>query len=661
MHSTMAPRIPSQPRRKVEPWLLLVIVAVGIAAAGILGGDVPRTHSFAPNMIWVHEWAEQVRNGVLYPRWTEHSYAGLGSPTFHFYGPWSLYMALPFTLGLGLSASRGVMGSSLLALFVLGFGVTHLTRQLCETKHRWVGGVLGALTVLSTYPLVCVFRRGALAEVWAMAVLPWMLAALFRSASNSDLRSRFPLVITAALFGLCHPPTLLLGFLAIGVAVFVTSTSWRRVLLWVRRGLLPMGAAMALDGIYLVSALLDQKHVKIDQLNLASDNLPINRLLAGRLGQASTTMAEGFDAEIVPGFIAGCVIVALAAWLLWRRRGSPGVVPLRHALFLLCMAAISALMMTDLGRGIYKLLPVLDRIQFSWRWMAVFTVVIMPLWGFVLVSLAEERGRNRRVLRTLTVLGTLALVSMTYGAATASVQWDKDLARRVNRLLNKANREGHTIDAVAPLQDVNGGLFHLNGKGELLYLDVKEYQVTARTEWSYPTRVYPAVEWASGNGAFSNVEWRNGIRRFSVDSPAGGEVLVRTSAWPGWDATVNGEHQSAERAGEGSRIQLSVPAGHSDVAIRYAGTRAQRFGTALSLATIVLLLGAYGWTTERGRRLLAWLPRRAFARWLPRDARVPAPSGAVEVSAPALEGLERRAPADEPARFEAHRDHAQQE
>jgi hypothetical protein len=74
----------------------------------------------------------------------------------------------------------------------------------------------------------------------------------------------------------------------------------------------------------------------------------------------------------------------------------------------------------------------------------------------------------------------------------------------------------------------------------------------------------------------------------------------------GWRVDVNGARQPADRAGDEGRMRIAVPAGHSKVVVRYAGTPAQRLGNAVSLLTLLGLVGLAFLTRARPAARFDW-------------------------------------------------------
>ncbi len=585
---------------RAYPWLLFFAPALYLVTVHLSAGRVPLTHSYLPNVLWSHEWSEAVRQGVWYPRWMEHTFAGLGSPTFHFYAPLAMATVLPFSLGLGLPPSLGVLYSSWAALLVLGLGVTRLVQTVCSPSKRLIPVLAGVLAMLSPYALCDVYVRGALAETWSMALLPWLLAALFRSLESPRRGPRFLLVMWTAAFALCHPATLLMGTTALGLALGLTLIRRAEVGALLKRAVLPVAGGLLLDAFYLASAVGDQRHVNIGVLTAAADTQAFNRLLVTDLARLSPKLAGGFDGQIVPGFVTCLVIAALVAMpRLWRNQDSAG----RQSISVLLVAsACAGLMMTDLSRGVYALVPLLNKVQFSWRWMAVLTVTSLALWGHLAFAVTERQQPGRARWRIPFFLLTGWVATQSFSSVVPTTRWDNAYAEKMDALLARSSAANHESDAGAtPLKDCED-LVCLNAKDELLYRDVSEYLPLSQPNHEHPPRTFAPVEWAEGDGAITDVQWRVGERRFVVDAPQAGRLLVRTTAWLGWQVSVNGRTSVGDQAGDFGRMTVEVPAGRSNVVITYRGTPFQRLGNVISLATILALAGLGLWTWRRRAR-----------------------------------------------------------
>src|SRR5206468_1074455 len=78
-------------------------------------GPMRTNDSFWIDWVWVDQFARQLGNGELYPRWLAQSHAGLGSPVFYYYPPLAFYVTAPFVWA-GLS-----VWAAILAMFFVAY------------------------------------------------------------------------------------------------------------------------------------------------------------------------------------------------------------------------------------------------------------------------------------------------------------------------------------------------------------------------------------------------------------------------------------------------------------------------------------------------------------------------------------------------------------
>ena len=207
------------------------------------------------DIVWADQFADQLRQGFLYPRWLPRSFDGLGTPVFYFYPPSSFYLTALFQL-IGLPTYSALLA----AFFVITAGGSIATWYwLRDWRVRpW----LGALFVLvAPYHLCDFYRRGALAETAAMALLPLLAIVLRRAAARHHfgwLSAVFALLI------MTHLPLALIA----SVLFVLPYGFW--LILKDRSALLPIGIGLSLGiglaAIYLCPALLLQNAITVGQL-----------------------------------------------------------------------------------------------------------------------------------------------------------------------------------------------------------------------------------------------------------------------------------------------------------------------------------------------------------------------------------------------------------
>lgn len=567
----------------------------------------PVTHSYGINISWAFQYGHQVLEGQFYPRWLEQSRGSLGSPTFSFYGPFCMVATLPFTL-MGWDVVDRIVGSIYLCILMMGLG-SYLYAKRLFPGSRWLWGLVAFVAMESPYFLQNIYIRGALGEMWAMAVIPWVLWAGHLCLSGWS--RRWPVLILALAYGvlaLCHPPSLLMFTLVWGLMPLLGASSFRQRWIWCLRYWSGAALGLWLVSFYLLPAVMDQKLVQLQWLAQPSTGQPTDHfLISGFTTWDPTLSTDPYHQELFSSFGSNLGLWILTALLLWAQGSRLSSQLRRQALILLAGSLLALVMTTDIGVYAYTHWSTLARIQFPWRWLAISGAFLPFLLGIslhMMLGLIHHPWR-RRVLQTLGILGLGSLLVMTWGSNLIAIPFNPAQADAIREMF--ANRiefpDEADLDA-KPFQAVNGGFWE-TATGELVLFDVAEYiptWVTYQPTANLPDR--PLIQWDKGSGTLSDIEWQVGSRRFGVNSEEeDGLLTLRMVAWPGWEVRLNGDplplfHQ--ERSGL-LQIPLSSP-GDYEVTVRYRGTMSERYGWLNSF--IALTLGLVWWQWP-------WLKRRA--------------------------------------------------
>lgn len=575
--------------------LFLITSAIVLALWQLLIDGYPITHSTIFNLNWVFQFSQQFLAGQIYPRWLEHSFLNMGSPTYVFYPPMCMFATLPFA-ALGWSVSASTVGSMILAVLVCAGGAfAYSTSVFREVKGTFfLPAVVTALTVLSPYFLENIYVRGALGETWAMAWLPWILwssSVNLRTGKVWFLQSLF-----YCLFALSHPPTLLNVTLLFGLTIFLIYTQRSLTFIqYIFRLYVPLGLGLGLASLYLFSALFDQKLVNIEHIGIYN---PLDRFMLTGLTEFKPQWTTNYEAALIPFMQMSLFIGLLAAVLFWKYRN---VLPdsLRfHSKWWFVFLAISLLMMTDLTAVFYRSVPILQKIQFSWRWMAVTGIVIPLLWGLVLASISTIA--NKWVKLGIWSI-TLIWIGIPFLTNLQNVKFQKDAIALTDQLFASQPPFPAEMD-MALLENKKVPLFlEKTAGGQIFLSDAHEYlpkesslsEIAAR-----PTR-YDLVEWAKGLGVIQEIQWHYGKRHFVVESPNGGELYLRMFSWPGWQVLLNGQEPSSRQRASDGRLAIQIAAGQSQVEVTYVGTPNENLGKILSKMILIGMIGGLLLTWRR--------------------------------------------------------------
>ncbi len=638
--------------RQLINGLLLGLVLVGIAAIAIIPMLIhgyPITHSTQFNLSWAFQYQRQFASGQLYPRWLEFSNFGFGNATFVFYPPMLMIATLPFSL-LGMDVPSSLIGSMVLAAFTLAWGI-YLYAKLYFPS--WLALVIAGLAVASPYFLIDIYQRGAIAEVWAIAFIPWVLRATYKLIDQiinqvnqapvtfSQPNHAISLAIAWGMMGLSHLPTLLISFLV-----------WLLIPLWLLKDLLKhqdqqdqtegasrtrqrfivnignylvavgrcyLSAILGFVGIsfFLLPIICDQQLVQIASINFSPEYLPQNRLLLDGLHSLHPHFASHWfetSSGMIPyfGLIVTVLLIGAIAWLI-NRNDSMGL--------WLSISAIALLMTTDLGAWLYSFVPILQKIQFSWRWYGL-TVTTIPMilgglgwqiWNQTFGDVASPHHpklvpcimvqillrKSTQIFITVLIIGlTLTSYIFTDKIVFQHTGFDPALVTKFTTL---ASQKEFPKEPNVEGQGTSILWWHWRFADGLAIVDVPEYRAKEVTMPMPPDRTYPLASYAEPDTAESIQiqSWQFGRRQILVENQSLGNegdpnqsnkyLTLRMFYYPAWQVWIDDKSALLDANSQG-QVQVAIPQGRHLLRLQYVGTQAEQWGSKISWAMAMVLI-----------------------------------------------------------------------
>lgn len=349
-----------------------------------------------------------LQRGMLYPRWVPELVLGFGYPVFSFYGPAAFYLADLFHW-LGLSYSHAVMAALTLMVVAGGWGMYALARDvLGEPNGRWGSLVAAVAYLYAPYLLTNVFVRGAIGEVGAQALLPWIYWS-FRRVLRHPQPARWVLPAALSLGGLAVTHNITLLFLPPALVVYLGALWWqagrdRLRLIWtVAAG----AAAMGLSAFFWLP-LIGERQFLSDTAYRLSAQLFIPENIWTWRNFLDTGFTYTYDTAIP--FQLGLVQAAagLAGFALAGRRDG-------EWLYWSGLAVLAGLGMSTLVLKVWLSSDLLQVAQFPWRLLSFMSLALALLTGGMVRRLP---GRRRPGLAAAAIIGILILANRPQLPAT---------------------------------------------------------------------------------------------------------------------------------------------------------------------------------------------------------------------------------------------------
>jgi hypothetical protein len=557
--SVRLPALPAPSRQGVVTALLLLACCAPFLAQLLTSLNL-RGHDHLSYLARVTEMHENVRHGILLPRWAPDLGSGHGQPLFLFAPPFLYWLAELFHLaGFGLSAS---MNLATAALVVASAFAMH---RLVAGRFGVVAGRVAALAyVLAPYFCVEIFVRSAFAEMAAFPLEPLVLDGLLRHDRDGRKRWLVQSALAWAALAAAHPPAALL-FAPVPPALVLLLARMKRDRAQLATQSAALGCGLLVSAFAWLPGLVEKRFVQIDNL-LAHPALRYDihfvqwkQLLVSPWGYGISVAGPGDGMS----FELGRVHVALAALALiaaWRVTSLKPARPILVGAALVVLGA--AFMSTTTSRPIWDAVKTLQYVQFEWRFLAVATPLLALLVGASIAAFPEGRPRN-----VATALVVVALLAVNLPHAQASGR-------------DPVDETQYSPDAIA--------------RGGVGVTTANEYEPTS----VLVAQPYDAPIVASQGIVVRDASFAPERQRCTVDASLPGEVWFRTSSFPGWTTMLDGRECPHRVATPSGFLIVDVPAGTHELAIRLKRTPVERAGLVLSAAG---LAGLAIVATRRGR------------------------------------------------------------
>ena len=533
-------------------WLALPLLALPallpLITRGLTASADGMTHLIRIALL-VNHWQQ----GVLYPRWMPELETGMGYPVVNFYAPATYYLAGALQL-LGATTANALLVAFAFFIIAGGLGMYFLARDLYGAGSPWAALVAGVAYMYAPYLLANVFVRGAIAEVGAQALLPWILWCGRRLlTANRPVLYAALLALSLGALAVTHTVTLiifppfLLGYL---LMVWWQRGHQRTRLGWMAAGI---GAAMGLSAFFWLPLIGESGYLSQDAFGTS-----IEIFIPENLWQWQTFLDLHLQYEYtfaVPYQLGLGQTVLAAAGLFFVRRWD------KEWLYLLLATTLACVAMGVWAEALWLGNRVSLAVQFPWRLLAIVSLTLPLFTGAI-------AWHNPSPRHPALVANALLLLIILFNRP--QVDWMGALATENGSV---------PLPAIARHESITGQL----GTGP-----TREFM----PQWSEDSAYLPeptdvaidgieiALQRSDGNGL-----------EFDVASPRGGALRFTNLYFPGWQATLDDtlplEPYASTNLG---LLTIDVPPGSHHLRLTNVGTPLQRWATWLTLATLVGLI-----------------------------------------------------------------------
>ncbi|MBU2544312.1 hypothetical protein KJ618_02480 [Patescibacteria group bacterium] len=506
-------------------WFFIAIIPAIIAARALFSPGFIHTHDGEYHIIRIVEFARMLSAGYWFPRWAPTLNSGYGIPIFQYHYPLPNYIG-SFVRLFTHDAVYAFQISMGLGYIFASFGSFLWLTSLYGSFAALLGAVAGAFV---PYWFVDIYVRGSIGEVWAMALLFFILWAIEKK--------RY--VYTALLYGL-----LLLSHNILGM-VF---TPFLFIYMVIRniKGIGSLMWGIGLSAYFWLPALWEQQYVVgLNTVNFREHFVALYELLIPSWGTEFS--GGGFGGNKISfqlGVIPIIIIVASFATFIRRKEKQSDIL----ARWFLLLVGLILVFILPWSKGIWEVVLPLQFIQYPWRLLS----FMIPATAFLTAYLTRKSKTPYGII-VLAIMGVIVTFSYT-------------------RKVQYAPRNEAYYTARSNFTD---GTSSMGNSFSTIWTGWKD------------TRPESAVE-INGGQLVRQIRWKYLDKSFVAFMSRAGEVTINTLYFPGWIAMVDGVQVPISYEHDGV-IHVRVAEGEHVIEVRFVNTLPRTIGNIVSFVSLAMI------------------------------------------------------------------------
>lgn len=558
--------------------LLVTILGVPLVMPLLRWAYVPCTHDGHLHIHRIAAMRYAWGNGLYFSRWLPDLALGYGYPFFVYREPAPLYAILgPHLMGIPLPAATNIF--YILCILASGWFMFLWVNDIAGPR----AGIVSSVAYMSApYIMLDALVRGNAPESLALPLFPLLLWIGRRWMTQGSVAAFLVSVFSLAFLSLSHnisiflfTPVLILYLLAVG---WLKKLAWNKVLM---RLLLFIVLGLGMTFFYTGGALLEMDEVTLSQSTTTRNN-DFHYNFASWSEILAPVAMENPDLLNPPlpirlGWVPTVLAMLGLTSIFWKR----GISREQHwhVLWMGAAVLLFLFMALPLSLPLWEGLPLIDFVQFPWRFIGRAALPVAFLAGAPFAQTMNIRGTFaegwKKYLSQLSLLAAVALL----------------LIESLPNLFPRYCQEipFPTIVDVHNYEQATG-LIGVDPEGSYFPRTVQKRPASSPLTADYQNETTPQRFDLSAmpDGASAAADYSRLRARIEIDSPAPFMARYLTFAFPGWRVTVDGAESSIVASDPEGLITFYVPEGRHIINIHWQSTLLR---TALSLVSILAFVG----------------------------------------------------------------------
>ena len=507
----------------------------------------------------LYELEKCFADGQIPCRWVPDMNFGFGQAMFNFYSTLPYYLGVLIRIVLPISILTTVKILFAISLVGGALGMYSLSREFFG--HR--GAIIAsALYALAPYRAVNVYVRGAMAESFSLAILPFLWLSIYKVIKEPNFKnSAFVALAVCALLMTHNISTFVyFGFTAVWTLFWLFQKCKTKNL---RALIFSSVLGVALAGFFIVPVAIEQSLVQgelfiSDYSNYTGHFTTLNQLFISRFwGYGGSIFGENDGMAFQVGWPHwwAAILVGISALSQLTRKNRQSIM----VLGLLALSLFSLFMTHNKSTFLWETLPMIAFVQFPWRFLGIAVFLLSLASG----GISNFPGKVFKKLLFIAVVITALVFNFAYFKHERTYDWLTDEI--------KLSGADLLVQQGAAAQD---------------YLPATVGSPPLNTTLGKPVLV-------SGEAELPNLTKTSSTFFFDANVSRESEVDVPIIYFPNWEVYLlegQGKRIDAAPSEIEGLIRISLPAGKHMVYGKFVSTPARILGNALSASAFFILI-----------------------------------------------------------------------
>lgn len=525
---------------------------------------------------------EGLKQGQIFPRWVDMLGFGFGYPLYNFYPPLIYYVSAGFhVLGFSLILSIKLM-------IITGFIFAALgSYLLIKEMVGKLPGLLGA-TVYTYffYHAENAYVRGAFAEFFSMAILPFVFLGAYKISKQFTLSSVLLFAISYALLILTHPLIAFPCLIFIG-AYFIysflfTKHKVRLITFFSIAGLIALG----LSAFFWMPSMTERKFTLVDQIltkelaNYKDHYIYPQQLWYSPWGYGGSVKGTGDGMTFQLGkvnilFILGSMILGIA-YILKKKEHEK----INDFYIYLLLFFGSLFLTTSYSSFVWNYVQFLSYMQFPWRMLTFTGLFISVVIGFGAYFFYEVILKNRRFIKyKKIILSVMIILSIGLIVFKYAKYFYPQRYINTNDTLRTSYTEIAWRISSTSFEFVPKTVQTVKSRLNTTRLAINKNQL--------PRSLYQII---IGKAQILTEKHLFAEKSFTIIAESPIEFRLNTYNFPGWKAYVDGVEAEINDNNRLKLITINVPQGKHTINFKFEDTLIRKIGNSVSIIFLFITM-----------------------------------------------------------------------